>query len=181
MRSKFNIKRNDHTDPEPVPDILQNALYNDDYILSQAEVAAAEGILQSLNLWLEIFQMTRNEFNLRGGTSEFADDTLSFTLNEQSMSVSKDGYFKPCYKIGGSEIERRLLKMRLIAELYEPTILERIKNVNGLVEDVIHVHSSRGAAIVADASMEHGANLDEVARGALMKDMFMEMFYHDKE
>ena len=183
MRSKFNLSKlgRDHTDPDPLPDILQNALYNDDYILSQAETQVLEGIHTSLKTWMDLFAITRAEYDARNGTMELTAENLWFTLNGQSMAVSKDGRVKSDFKIGGSETDRRFLKMRMTAEIYEQIIKERMENIRNLIDIVVHVHSSKGAWRVVNASIEHAQNLDEISRGALIYDDFMGLLDRDKD
>jgi len=180
MRSKFNLKNYKYSDPEPLPDVLQNALFNDDYILSQSEVQILDGINDTLKAWIEIFAETRVQFEARGGTVELMADKATFKLKDQVMTLTKDGVFKPEYKIGRYDIDRRLIKMRMIAEFYEPTIRNRIKNIKELTDIVTHVHTSRGAWRVVNASIEHAENLEELSRGTLMWDDFVGLF-NDKE
>lgn len=168
MRSKQNLRRSKDGEPEPHPDILQNALFSDDFAESQAEIQALDQVAKWLDSVIESFEDTLREFDDRGGTITYENLSIRLDLEDQSVYLDSKGRFKPEFKVGGNKKNRDLMKKVIRAELNMDEAKRRLKDVKGAMDFVVNVHTIRGTQGVIDESMKHAANLDEISRGALI-------------
>lgn len=153
--------------PEPYPELVQDALYNDDYELAEAEQQAFEVILTAARLKKKRMEDTRREFAARGGVMTETPERLTVTLGKESMTVTK-GTFAPIFKIGGTTRDRKLLRNMIRATLYADYPDKTITAVQEGKSNLLNIHLMRGLAKVADESIKYSANLDEMARGAMI-------------
>jgi len=172
MRFKANLRRNKPGDPEPHPDILQNALFSDDFRESEAEIQALDQFSKWLGSVIESFEATLKEFEMKGGKLEYKKEndrgSITLTLGDQSVYLNGRGDVKTVFKVGGNKNDRDLMKKVMRAEICLDEAKKRMVDIKGAMDFVINVHTIRGMQKVIDETMKHATNLDEISRGALI-------------
>ena len=169
MRTKSNIGLGRSTPPEAFPDVLQDALYSDDYVLQMAEQNMIVHLLTRARLISDQMDKVRRSFILKGGQMELVAGGMKLSINDNFVFVSPEKYDSSYTKKAGESV-RKLLRAAMRAYLQEYRIERAIKNLERYRDLMLGMHLTRGVARIAEAGMEIPTTLDEMARGHIVWD-----------
>jgi hypothetical protein len=155
------------TPPEAFPNILQDALYSDDYEMQAAELQAFDKLIATAQRWDAMMKKTREAFAAAGGLTERTDAGVRFLLHGQEIFVSPDEY-KAVFRPKPPKKERKLLLAVVRAELCQYDPEKAISNLKIGRDRMLNIHLIRGTKKLADAALTISATLDELARGQLI-------------
>jgi len=167
MRRKNNIGDGQQTPPEAFPNILQDALYSDDYEMQELELQLIDKLIATAQRWDIQMQKTRKAFHDAGGIMEYVDAGIKFLLHGQEIFVSAEDY-KTHFKPKRPKNERKLLMAIVRAVLCEFDPQKAIYNLKTGRDRMLNIHLIRGTKKVADEALKNSATLDELARGQLI-------------
>lgn len=181
MRMKRTFKsftgRDGDTPPAPYPSVVQDALYSDNYELHKAEQQALNQIMDTIDRMDRDMAETRKRFEEMGGTFATGDDgTMVWALNGQSITIARpDVPGGPVRLINnftllGSDLDRKALRNAVRAHVCQHVPAVAKAEIERGATLLNNIHTIRGVKKVADESIKHGANLDELARGAIVWD-----------
>ena len=167
MRNKNNIGTGQSTPPEAYPNVLQDALYSDDYELQMLELQAFDALINRAKLWDKKFAETRAAFAAAGGTVTEENGGLRFQLKDQAIFVSDDD-LKVSYKKKGSIDDRKILNAAMRATICEFYPQEAIINLSEARKRLLNIHLIKGTKMAVDDARKNAVTLDEILRGKII-------------
>lgn len=171
MRGKNNIANGRNTPPEAFPDVLQDAVYSDDYVMQQNEQNMIAHLLTKARIWKDQMDKVRKKFIEKGGKMETisSDSAMCLQLKESSIYASGKK-IKVKYTKADGESVHRLLNAALKAYIQEYRIESAISNLERAAELMLSLHLVRGLAEKGDLAAGVPATLDEILRGHIVWD-----------
>lgn len=182
MRMKRTYKQwagrgDGETPPAPYPSVVQDALYSGNYTLHKAEQQALSQILDTIDSMDERMAKTRSRFAEEGGTFETTPEgTMRWELRGQAVEIARPDEeggkirVRHDFALLGSQNDRKALRNAVRAHVCRHVPAVARAEIERAMTLLNNIHTVRGVHKVADESIKHGANLDELARGAIIWD-----------